>query len=121
MQRSILLCHLHDIPDGSARGFDPGGVGRDTVFVVRRGDCVHGWYDQCPHEGLTPLPYRRHHYLNKAGNRIVCFAHGALFEIDSGQCVRGPCLGQALRSLPLTLLKDGRIMAVEEISIAQLS
>jgi nitrite reductase/ring-hydroxylating ferredoxin subunit len=106
-----MLGLVEQIPDGAARGFDPGRTGRDTLFVVRRGAALHGWLDRCPHEGATPLPYRRHAYLNAAGDRIVCSAHGALFDIATGCCLSGPCLGDGLTGVPLRQA-DGELLAV---------
>jgi nitrite reductase/ring-hydroxylating ferredoxin subunit len=103
------LCHLSDLPDGSARGFDPFARGRDTVFAVRRGASVRVWADRCPHHG-TPMPWRKDAYLNAAGDRIVCAAHGALFEVDSGLCVQGPCLGERLRPASFTLTEAGELL-----------
>jgi nitrite reductase/ring-hydroxylating ferredoxin subunit len=111
MDTLVTLGRFDDIPDGTSRGFDPGATGRDTLFVVRQGAALHGWLDRCPHEGATPMPYRRHAYLNKAGTRIVCYAHGAQFDIESGRCLIGPCLGEALTSVPLHLSADGRVLA----------
>lgn len=104
----MRLCHLEELPDGGARGFDPQGAGHDTLFVVRRGAVLHAYENRCPHLG-TPLPWRRHAYLNAAGDRIVCAAHGALFEIDTGVCTLGPCLGDVLTPVPLTLHDDGGV------------
>jgi len=112
MNTLMTLGRIDDIPDGGARGFDPGGTGRDTLFVVRRGTALHGWQDRCPHEGATPLPYRRHAYLNANGTRIVCFAHGAQFDIASGECLIGPCKGDALTKVPLTVTGNGELHAV---------
>jgi nitrite reductase/ring-hydroxylating ferredoxin subunit len=105
----VRLCALADLPDGGARGFDPLGRGHDTVFAVRRGRTVRVWADRCPHHG-TPLPWRKDAYLNAARDRIVCNAHGALFELDTGLCVQGPCVGESLRPLPCTLTDDGELM-----------
>ncbi len=105
----ILLCHIDALPDGQARGFDPFGSGQDSVLVVRRGARLHGYRDLCPHYGDTPMAWRRHAYLSADGGHIVCAAHGALFEIDSGACVRGACLGQALTPVKLTLNAAGEI------------
>lgn len=111
MNQFVTLCRLEEIPDGASHGFDPGGIGRDTLFVVRQGNELHGWYDRCPHEGLTPLPYRRHAYLNQAGTRIVCFAHGAQFDIATGEGLKGPCVGQSLDPVPLRLTSRGEVVA----------
>ena len=112
MARLVALCRATELQDRSARGFDPDCSGRDTLFVVRDGDTLHGWFDRCPHEGDTPLPFRRHVYLNKAGTRIVCFAHGAQFDIRSGAGLSGPCVGQSLRAVPLSVDTNGILNAV---------
>lgn len=109
MNGEILLCRLGDIPDGASRGFDPHGAGRDTLFIVRQGATLHGWHDQCPHEGVTPLPWQRHRYLNARGTRIVCFAHGAQFDIATGVCILGPCRGASLMPVALRVTASGEV------------
>lgn len=101
MSARIRLCRQADIPEGQARGFDPFGQGQDAVLVVRRGGRYFAWRDACPHHH-TPMAWRRHGYLNAAGDRIVCHAHGAQFLIESGVCTLGPCLGQSLQPVLLT-------------------
>jgi nitrite reductase/ring-hydroxylating ferredoxin subunit len=115
----MRLCHLDDLPDGESRGFDPGAIGRDTVIVVRQGRSLHAWLDICPHQG-TPMAWRRHAYLNAARDRIVCNAHGALFDIHTGVCTLGPCLGQALTPVALALQRDDEVhLTVTPISETQ--
>jgi nitrite reductase/ring-hydroxylating ferredoxin subunit len=105
----VFLCRLDEIPDGASRGFDPYGEGRDTVLVVRRGGRVHGWRDACPHYGDTPMAWRKDAYLNADGTRIVCAAHGAQFDIATGICTLGPCLGQGLQPVELALATGNHI------------
>jgi naringenin degradation protein FdeD len=105
----VFLCRLDDLVDGESRGFDPHGTGQDTVVVVRRGADVLVYRDACPHEG-TPMAWRRHSYLNAARARIVCQAHGAQFEIDTGLCVLGPCIGQSLQQVPHRLDEAGNVL-----------
>lgn len=109
---SQFLCRFDDLLDGDSRGFDTQGSGHDTVLVVRRGAQIHAWLDACPHYGGTPLAWRRHAYLNAARDRIVCAAHGAQFEIDTGLCTIGPCLGDSLTPLPVELTECGRVLLV---------
>jgi nitrite reductase/ring-hydroxylating ferredoxin subunit len=103
-----VLCRLTDIADGQAKGFDPLQTGRDSVFVVRRGDRVFVYRDWCPHLG-TPMAWRRDAYLNAARDRIVCAAHGALFDIATGICELGPCLGESLQRVQHRVDDRGRI------------
>jgi nitrite reductase/ring-hydroxylating ferredoxin subunit len=105
----LRLCRRDDLTDGDSRGFDPQGAGYDTLFAVRRGDDVRVYRDVCPHQG-SQMAWRRHAYLNAARDRIVCHAHGAQFEIDSGVCVLGPCLGQSLTPVPHRIDAEGNIL-----------
>ena len=107
----LNLCRLEELPDGEARGFDPLRTGEDVLFVVRHGEALYGWRNACPHIDGAPLPWRRHAYLNADRDRIMCSAHGALFEIGSGVCVLGPCLGQSLT--PVRLKIDGAVVYCE--------
>jgi nitrite reductase/ring-hydroxylating ferredoxin subunit len=102
------LGRLEEIPDHCARGFDPFGAGRDSLFVVRRGRQLFAYRDRCPHQSST-LAWRRHAYLNRAGDRIVCSGHAAEFDIESGRCLIGPCLDEALETVDLELTDEGEI------------
>jgi nitrite reductase/ring-hydroxylating ferredoxin subunit len=98
---TIFLCRLDELPDGDSRGFDPWREGQDSVLVVRHGEQVYGWRDSCPHHGGTPMAWRKDAYLNADRTRIVCAAHGAQFDIETGVCTLGPCLGQGLQPVEL--------------------
>ena len=55
------------------------------------------------------MAWRKDAYLNAAGDRIVCAAHGAQFEVDTGRCTLGPCLGESLTPVRLHILPDGEV------------
>ena len=44
---------------------------------------------------------------------ILCSMHGALFEMESGLCVSGPCEGLGLRALPVRV-ERGYVMLEDE-------
>jgi nitrite reductase/ring-hydroxylating ferredoxin subunit len=113
----LTLCRLDDLSDGTSRGFDPEGQGQDTVIVVRQSGQVFVYRNACPHLD-TPLAWRKDAYLNGAKDYIVCFAHGALFAIETGKCVLGPCMGQYLPTLTFHINKSGFIVldGTKEIS-----
>lgn len=106
------LCHASELPEGSSRGFDPEATGRDTLFVVRRGGRPHAWLDACPHWRGAPMAWRKDAYLSGDGRQIVCAAHGARFEIDTGLCILGPCIGESLTRVPLVETGDGDLQVV---------
>jgi nitrite reductase/ring-hydroxylating ferredoxin subunit len=104
----VLLCRLDDIPDPGCRMFDFGAGGWPAEgFVVRRGDSVYGYVNVCPHAGHA-LNWKPDAFLTRDGNLIMCSAHGAVFEIETGLCVAGPCPGQSLRRLTVRVA-DGRV------------
>lgn len=107
----IPLCGLDEIPDGRARGFQLGPGELDRIVVVRNGEKISAYKDICPHYGETTLPWKKDEYLDSAGEFIVCAAHGALFEINSGECVSGPCLGDYLSPVKVELDKNQRLVA----------
>ena len=110
--REHLLCPLDELPEGGSRGFDPEGRGQPSVFAVRLRGAVHVYADNCPHHG-TPMAWRRDAYLNSRGDRIVCAAHGAQFEIDTGLCVLGPCLGDRLQPVPSRIEGGELVIEIE--------
>lgn len=108
------LCRLDEIAEGEARGFDPGGGPRDTMFVVRRGERVTAWRDACPHVDGAPLAWRKNAYLSADGRNIVCYGHGAVFDIETGLCTRGPCVGLSLTPVALQRDADGALWVASE-------
>ena len=104
----VKLGPLDQIADGAARNFVLQlRAGRFHGFVVRRGQAVWGYVDRCPHAGV-PLAQRLDDYLTGDGGLIACSWHGALFRVEDGACVGGPCVGQALTPWPVRVV-DGTI------------
>lgn len=107
----VKLGPLDIIADGKARNFVlEMAKGRFHGFIVRRGQTLFGYVDQCPHAGL-PLARSLDDYLTPDGSMVACAWHGALFEAQSGRCVGGPGHGQSLRLWPVTT-QDGQIVTV---------
>lgn len=105
----VTLAPLTAIADGAARNFVlQMRAGRFHGFVVRRGEAVTGYVDRCPHLGL-PLAQALDDYLTPDGRRIACSWHGAIFAVEDGACLGGPCAGAALTPWPVTL-RDGMIV-----------
>ena len=103
------LCRLDDLVDGEARGFEVAGLNR-KVILVRRKEKVFAWRDACPHYPAgTPMAWKTDAYLTGDRSRLTCHAHGAQFDIQTGQCVSGPCLGQSLTPVTVNLSQSGGI------------
>ncbi len=98
-----VLCSLDELGDPTSRGFSVRlGERRLEMFVVRRGDEIFGYRNNCPHTG-APLDWAPDDFLDGDGKFIQCAMHGALFTVEKGYCVLGPCAGQSLSRVPLEL------------------
>jgi nitrite reductase/ring-hydroxylating ferredoxin subunit len=101
---------LAELADGGARGFEwEGGGYARCGFLVRQGDAVYAYRNECPHAG-NRLEWKPDAFLTKDRSLIMCSVHGANFRIHDGFCVAGPCLGRALA--PLALRRDGDAIEV---------
>lgn len=90
------LCAMDDLADPGSKGFlFREGDKLFLGFLVRQGGAVRGYIDRCPHAG-TPLALSPDRYLTREGDLILCTSHGALFRLEDGLCVGGPCAGRSL-------------------------
>lgn len=113
MSAEVRLCRVDEVPDGGTRGFTP-AHDEGAVFVVRRGTTLRVYRDRCPHQGAR-MAWRTDAYLNHDATRIVCWAHGAQFDIDTGLCVIGPCIGQHLQAVSHRVDADSVIRLTKRI------
>lgn len=90
-----FLCASNELADGQSRGFD---IGDYRLLAVRRGGQVFVYKNRCPHRGV-PLEWEPHQFLDPSASLLRCASHGALFLIENGECVAGPCEGQSLTAL----------------------
>ncbi len=102
MTESIRLCALADIPDEGSKGFRLSGRKR---FAVKKLGKVYLYQNSCPHLGIA-LEWVEDQFLDSSRSMIQCANHGALFVIESGKCVSGPCSGQRLVPMAYELRDD---------------
>lgn len=108
-----ILCALEDIPLNSSKGFaaDPEAYYADFL-VVRTDEGVYAYRNHCPHAG-APMEWQPDQFLDYSQSYIQCGLHGALFQIESGYCVGGPCQGRSLESFPIEV-RDGLLIALQD-------
>lgn len=69
--------------------------GPDSLLAIRRHGRLFVYQNRCPHRG-TELDWLPGSFTDPETGLIRCATHGALFEVETGECVAGPCLGQRL-------------------------
>ena len=105
---NVTLGLIDDIAEPGSRGYVLQiGEAFFHGFVVRKGGEVAGWIDRCPHAGF-PIAVELDRYLTPDGGLIMCSWHGAVFTVEEGACVGGPCVGARLTPWPVEV-RDGRV------------
>jgi nitrite reductase/ring-hydroxylating ferredoxin subunit len=87
-------------------------------FVVRRGSGFYAYQNLCRHLPVT-LDLNDNSFFNHDKTMLQCQMHGALYEMESGLCVGGPCEGARLRSLPLQETDSQLIITFPEDVVAE--
>ncbi len=93
-----------DIPEDGSKGFD---YKSEKLFAVKKKGKIFVYKNNCPHIGVT-LDWEKDKFLDGSKSMIQCANHGALFVIENGHCVSGPCTGRNLTAVNFDII-DGVI------------
>ena len=96
---TISVCRGEDLAEGNTAKFRI-GEGKDARegFVVRHGGNLHAYRNECRHIPMT-MDWVENRFLSRDRCWIQCATHGALFLIEDGECIAGPCAGQSLKAI----------------------
>lgn len=92
----IRLCDMNELEDPGSKGFKNE---KGNLFVVRRDNEVFVYENSCPHLGIN-LEWQEDQFLDQEKRLIQCSTHGALFLMETGECIAGPCPGDRLNPIP---------------------
>lgn len=98
------LCNINDLSEPGSKGFTIRG---ESIFAVKFDGQIFTYKNHCPHLGIE-LNFQPNVFLDTEGQMIQCANHGALFNINDGKCVSGPCLNKGLEAIPHTI-ENGNI------------
>lgn len=107
----LALFAKADLEEGTSLGLE---VRNLYLFAVKKDDQIYLYWNRCPHLG-TPLEWEENRFLDADGALIQCSTHGALFEIENGHCLVGPCRGKYLEKIPFIL--DNDMVMIDDSSI----
>lgn len=101
-----ILCRRDQLTNESSLGIELNGV---AYLVVARQQQLYVYRNRCPHLGveLNWLPDR---FLTDDRQLIQCATHGALFSIETGECLAGPCVGEYLQAIPHRISENNDII-----------
>lgn len=96
------------MPPNTSKSFSiEADLRRIDVFLIRQEKQIFAYKNYCPHTGAN-LNWQEDQFFDYFDEYIQCAFHGALFNIDTGLCVRGPCIGAYL--LPVTIKIDSDVI-----------
>ena len=90
-----VLVNSHELEEGHSKGFIINGT---NLFVLRHQGNLVAYLNSCPHRKV-PLEWLPDQFLNSDKQFIQCATHGALFTIEQGLCISGPCHQESLTNL----------------------
>lgn len=94
---SFRLCALTELEENRGRSFrTPVG---EVILVLRDGQ-VYAWQNACPHLGIN-LEFNPDEFMDCENHYLLCSNHGALFQVEDGRCVAGPCQGESLLAVSI--------------------
>ena len=73
-----------------------------SLLAVKKDSQIFLYRNSCPHT-LGPLDWLPDNFLDEDKKYIMCANHGALFQINDGRCIYGPCKEQSLLALPFVI------------------
>lgn len=111
----ISLLNIEELEEGTSKGLEHGNV---YLFAVKKDGQVYLYYNRCPHLG-TPLEWEEDRFLDADGALIQCSTHGALFQIEDGHCLVGPCKGKYLQPAPCSIENGQLLINPDEIKSPQ--
>lgn len=103
-----VLARVDELPNPCALVVPIFGDQYVSVIVTRRGESIAAFRNKCPHAGY-PLQRADGRIVVQEGRYMVCGAHGASFTLDTGACAGGPCNGDGLERVAVTV-RDGVVV-----------
>lgn len=90
-------------------GNSGGGENEPSGFIFEREGRLYAYLNHCPHLGIE-LNWMPGRFMDPDNCFIQCANHAALFIPENGECIAGPCQGDALT--PLEVTEDGDTVLV---------
>ena len=82
-------------------------AGQDIeAILLKTDDGYLSYVNRCRHLAI-PLDWGDGDVMDDSGKLLLCRTHGALYRLNDGLCVSGPCQGQHLFKVPLSIEDDG--------------
>ncbi|GJM05547.1 MAG: hypothetical protein DHS20C09_15430 [marine bacterium B5-7] len=110
-QKKYLVCELDKLKAFGSYGWE--SVSNDLLvqyIIIYHQNKILSYLNRCPHTGVN-LEWIPHQFLDRKKKFIQCATHGALFKIENGLCIHGPCVGDKLEEIENVII-EGKIYLI---------
>tara|TARA_R110000782_G_scaffold41101_3_gene94533 strand:- start:1312 stop:1554 length:243 start_codon:yes stop_codon:yes gene_type:complete len=74
-------------------------------MIIYHQNKILSYLNRCPHTGVN-LEWVPNQFLDHNNEFIQCATHGALFKIETGLCIHGPCVGDKLEAIENAIIEN---------------
>ena len=106
---STTLCSTDNFENKTTKGIT---LNNQQYVVIQKNSQFYVYKNRCPHIGIN-LEYQPNRFLDVEKQYIQCANHGALFEIETGYCIAGPCSGKSLIAVTFQHLNNTILVSGE--------
>lgn len=107
MSNPIKLCQQSDFVESICVRVDLPDDSKKSIIVIHSEDAFYAYENVCPHFSVQ-LDYKTGVFNTYRNKLLMCAHHSAMFEIETGHCVDGPCKGHSLTAVPIEV-KNGEV------------
>jgi len=106
------ICEIKSLKNLSGKEFLLENVEiKQDAFLIYFNEHCYAYENSCPHTGVN-LNWQKGQFFSLDGLYLQCSLHGALFEPDTGLCIRGPCKGERLKKMTI-VIENGVVFNVK--------
>ena len=109
-RKGKIVARADELAHGTTKKFHLrcGGDTIEALLVNYEGN-IFAYVNRCRHIALS-LDWVDNQFFTEDKRYLICANHGATYEPATGECIWGPCFGEALQSVPLEI-SGGKILA----------
>jgi nitrite reductase/ring-hydroxylating ferredoxin subunit len=116
-----IVAHVDEVEPGAVKKFwIICQKYRVAGLLVNDGGRFHADVNRCLHMP-TPLDFIRDQFVSEDGRYLMCYTHGALYERGTGLCISGPCEGESLYRLPVSVDQGDILVTCPQGNISHLA
>ncbi|EHA16432.1 Rieske 2Fe-2S domain-containing protein [Halomonas sp. HAL1] len=106
-QEGAIVCPSNVIQEGNAHCMEViSNGGTFPIVATRINGTIYCYVNACPHQYL-PLNYRSNVIISSDGHHLLCSAHGAAFDIKTGNCLTAAF--EKLDAIPVLEDQEGSV------------